>query len=89
MTGTTWADLFQVVIYGDGAIIGLALVAIIGIFAIAKARAAGVIFVPVAALMCLQVIANAGNDFAIFAGIGYALLIPVFALMSFSKGSTF
>lgn len=87
---TNWSDLFTQLTYGEGAIFGLVIISFIGVLAISKARASGVIFVLISALMCISVLDGAGNNLEILSGVGYAILVPFFAvMMALKKGSAF
>lgn len=91
MTGETWAELFQALIYGDGAIIGLILVAVLGVIAISKMRGSGVIFMLVSGMMCIMVLDSAGNNLQILTAAGYGFLIVFFlvAMLLNRKGGVF
>lgn len=87
---TEWSDLFNVLIFGEGAIIGLMLVAALGFIVAAKAKESGIVFMMVSMMMCILVITNAGNDIEILTGVGYAFLTPVFLLLALKgKNSAF
>lgn len=83
---SAWSDLFNELIYGNGAVFGLAIIALIGVIAISKARASGIVFVVISGMLCLNVITNAGNELEILTGAAYGFLIPFFMLAMALKG---
>ena len=85
---TAWSDLFNQLAFGEGALFGLMIVAVLGVLAVSKSRASAVIFILISGLMCISVLDGAGNNIEILSGVGYALLVPFFLIMGVAKGKS-